>query len=241
MSTSSSEGFRRQFGELLQTVWLYGDGSVDLVENINALTQVGVQVAQELGMDDLHLDEGAWRLFRPLVSTVKTDTLMLLERYDDIRVWAAGEYEAQRSPVWMKWILDDEDNEHSWIGESQFMAEDTLDLSRELESDLIAIDWVTYEPTKRAALVDFPELVRELGETVAAAGFDQTRVRYFGMPTVAGGDAHLAQLWLEHSSPSVLGEVLDWRQNSRELADWRRRLNAVSGSIRSHHLLSQIT
>ncbi len=237
---ASSDGFRRRFGEVYQTQWVYGDGKIDLAEHMSRFTTVGTELAKSLGMENLKLDEGGFRMFRPLVSTDPVDTLFFLERYDDIRVWAGGEYEAQTSPIWMKVVLDDQDNEHTWLGEGSIMAEDSLGSPRAIDSNTLAIDWVTYEPTKKAALVDFPPLIHELSEAVAAQGLDRTSVRYFGMTTTAGPRLNYAHLWLEHASPSVLGEVLAWRQSAPELAEWRQRLHGVCGSIRSHHLFSQV-
>lgn len=241
MIESSEKNFCRQFGEVYQYQWFYGDGSVDLVEHVSTFTQVGAKLAEQFDLKELYkIDEGDFRLFRPLNPVENVDTLVLLERYDDLRVWAGAEYIAQRSPIWMGAILDDQDSEHTWLGEGYLMADDAIEPPKPFESDRISIDWVTYDPTKKAALVEFPKLVQELTEAVAAAGFDQTTVRYFGMTTTAGPGLNLAHLWLEHASPSVLGEVLAWRQSAPELADWRRRINAIGGSIRSHHLLSQV-
>ena len=238
--TDSPDGFRRRFGEVYQYQWCYGDGSVDLVEHISGFTTAGATLARQLGMDEFKIDEGGFRLFRPLVHTQNVDTLVLLERYADIRVWAAGEYEAQTSPLWMKAVLDDQHNEHTWLGEGHIMADDALTPPKVLDADRLAIDWVTYEPTKLSALVEFPQLVQELTDAVASAGFDATTVRYFGMNTTAGPNLNLAHLWLEHTSPGVLGEVLAWRQSSPELADWRHRVSAAGGAVRSHHLLAQV-
>lgn len=237
---ASTDDFCRRFGEVHQTQWIYGDGEIDLAEHMSQLTAMGAELAKSLGLEELNLDEGGFRMFRPLVPTEPVDTLLFLERYDDIRVWAAGEYEAQISPVWMKFVLDDQDNAHTRLGEGHLMVEDSLGTPRVVDSDTLAIDWVTYEPTKKAALVDFPGLVHELSEAVEAQGFDQTSVRYFAMTTIAGPGLNYAHLWLEHASPGVLGQVLAWRQSAPELADWRNRLNAICGGLRSRHLLSQV-
>ncbi|MCE7997535.1 MAG: hypothetical protein HEP70_01620 [Rhodobiaceae bacterium] len=240
MTKTSQEGFRRRFGEVYQYQWLYGDGSVDLVEHTSKFTEVGAALAVELGMEDLKIDEGGFRLFRPLISQGNDDSLVLLERYDDIRVWAAGEYEAQTSHSWMSAILADQDNPSTWLGEGCILADDALTPPKKLNSSRIAIDWTTFDPTKKAALVEFPSLIQELTELLDAAGFSDTAVRYFGMTTTAGAFLNHAHLWLEHESPSVMGEVLAWRQSAAELHDWRNRLTKVSGTVRSHQLLVQV-
>jgi hypothetical protein len=48
------------------------------------------------------------------------------------------------------------------------MLDDALDLPRELKVDQISVDLTVYDPTKKAALVEFPDIVREL--TVALDG-----------------------------------------------------------------------
>ena len=57
------------------------------------------------------------------------------------------------------------------------MLDDALDAPVNLDSESIPVDWVTYDPTKKAALVDFPELILELASAVAQAGFIETAVR----------------------------------------------------------------
>jgi hypothetical protein len=239
MKTSDNR-FHRRFGEVYQYQWCYSDGTVDLVKHISQFTEVGAALAVELGMEEFKIDEGGFRLFRPLVHTDNVDTLVLLERYEDIRVWAAGEYAAQTSPSWMQAILDDQDNAHTWLGEGYIMADDALSAPTLMDSDLISVDWVTFDPTKKSALVTFPDLAQELAEAVASAGFNQTAVRYFAMNTTAGSGLNLAHLWLEHDSPQIMGEVLAWRQSAPELAEWRQRLCVTGGRMVSHHLLTQV-
>ena len=91
--TASNEGFSRRFGELYQTQWVYGDGSVDLVSEIATIAEAGEVLAGQLGMQEVM--EGAFRLFRPLLHTGTSDTL-LLERYESLAVWAVAETAAQR-------------------------------------------------------------------------------------------------------------------------------------------------
>ena len=235
---TSTSGFARRFGELYQTQWIYGDGSVDLVSEIAKIAEAGEVLASQLGMESVM--EGAFRLFRPLLHTHTTDTLLLLERYESLAVWAAAETAAQTSPLWMSAVLANQDNKQTWLGDAYHMLDDALDLPRELTADHISVDWTAYDPTKKAALIEFPEMVRELTEHLDAAGFEATAVRYFAMTTAAGSALNYAHLWLEHTSPAVLGEVLAWRQCSPELHDWRNRLNSMCGEIRSHHLLTQV-
>ena len=83
-------------------------------------------------------------------------------------------------------------------------------------------------------------MVRDLTAVIEAAGFTETSVRYFAMMTAAGPALNYANLWLEHTSPAVLGEVLAWRQSAPELSDWRNQINKMCGDIRSHHLFTQI-
>ena len=234
------DGFARRFGEVYQYNWVYGDGSVDLVNEIGKIAQAGVVLANQLGMHDVGMEGDAWRMFRPMLHKESRDTLVLMERYDNLEIWAAAERAAQTSPLWMGAILANQDNEHTWLGEGQLMLDDALDPPRKLDSQSISVDWVTYDPPKKAALVDFPEMVRELANAVEQAGFSETVVRYFGMPTIAGAGLNHAHLWLEHASPSVLGEVLAWRQSAPELHDWRRKLDHVCGAIVSHNLLNQV-
>lgn len=231
--------FARRFGELYQTQWVYGDGTVDLVAEIEKITEAGEVLAAQLGMAEV-MDEGAFRMFRPLLHTSTMDTLLLLERYESLAVWAVAETAAQTSPLWMGAILANQDNEHTWLGDAQHMLDDALDLPRKLNTDWISVDWTAYDPTKKAALVEFPDLVRELTTAINDAGFSETAVRYFAMTTAAGPALNYAHLWIEHVSPAVLGEVLAWRQSAPELTDWRMRLNGMCGEIRSHHLLTQI-
>ena len=235
-----SKRFRRSFGAIHHYAWLESDGSLDLPALVGQMTETASAIADSLGMEDLGLADGAWRLFRPLVSTGVIDTVMLLESYDDIRVWAAGEYAAQRSPDFMEMILAEQDNPHTKIGESHFMAEDSIHDPSPVTTNRICVDWTTFEPTKKAAMIDFPELAAELSEAFTGAGFVDLAVRYFGMLTSAGRDGHLAQLWIEHSSASAMAEALAWRQSDPALGDWRRRLNAVAGDVRTHQLLQQI-
>jgi hypothetical protein len=236
----TADGFARRFGEVYQTQWFYGDGAVDLVEQLSKIAAAGVELAEILGMQHLKIDEGGFRVFRPLVPESTQDTLLLLERYDNLQVWASAESAAQTSPLWMKAILEEQANAHTWLGEGSHMLDDALDPPHEITADLISVDWITYEPTKQVALVEFPQLVRELAVEVARAGFSQTSVRYFGMTTAAGADLNLAHIWLEHASPGCMGEVLAWRQSAPELRGWKRRLEACCGSVRSHNLLTQI-
>lgn len=119
--------------------------------------------------------------------------------------------------------------------------DDAITPSKKIKSDRISMDWVTFDPAKKAALVDLPELVQELTEAIEAAGFEQTSVRYFGMNTIAGVFLNHAHLLIEHASPAVLGEVLAWRQSAPELTDWRRRMNSICGRIRCHNLLTQVS
>ena len=44
---------RDGFGELYQTQWIYGDGSVDLVYEIVKIAQAGEKLAEELGMEEV--------------------------------------------------------------------------------------------------------------------------------------------------------------------------------------------
>jgi len=237
---NSSDGFARRFGEVYQHQWIYGDGSIDLVAEIGKIAAAGIELAEQLGMQDLNIDEGGFRMFRPMNPENGMDTLVLLERYDNLQVWAAAECAAQTSTLWMKAILDNQSNEHTWLGEGSHMLDDALDAPRDISSDRIAVDWVCYNPTKQAALVDFPLLVRELSAVLHESGFDETAVRYFGMTTAAGPDLNLAHIWLEHSSAAVMGEVLAWRQSAPELRDWRHHLNSLHGEIRAHHMLVQV-
>lgn len=236
---NETAAFRRTFGEAYQINWVHGDGSIDLAAHISQFTEIGAAMAIELGMEDLGIDEGGFRLFRPLNNDGR-DTMLLLERYDDIRVWAAAEFEAQRSPVWMSAVVADADDPRTTLGEGFIMTDDALTPPRRLDADLICIDWLECDPTKKAALVEFPTLVQELTEAVEHAGLDETSVRYFAMTTTAGPLNNLAHIWLEHASPSVMGEVLSWRQSAPELEEWRQRFNALCGSVRSHHLLTQV-
>ena len=237
MTTTDSE-FARRFGELYQTQWIYGDGSVDLVAEVAKIAAAGEILAGQLGMEEVM--EGAFRLFRPLLHTNATDTLLLLERYESLAVWAAAETAAQTSPLWMSAVLANQDNKQTWLGDAYHMLDDALDSPPEIATESISIDWTVYDPTKKAALVEFPEMVRELAHQVEAAGFEQTAVRYFAMTTAAGPALNYAHVWLEHATPAVLGEVLAWRQSSSELHDWRNRLNRMCGEIRSHQLLTQV-
>ena len=236
----TTDGFRRPFGELLHYGWFTSDGEVDLAATFGGMVAHAATVATELGMEDLGLDHGGWRLFRPLNPPTNEDTLMLLERYDDIRIWAAGEYAAQTSPLFMQMIVANEDNPHTFQGESHFMADDTPDSPGSLAVDRISVDWVTFDCTKRAALLDLPPLIAELGVGLKQAGFDDISTRFFGMLTSGGPDINLGHLWIETPSPARLGEVLAFRQSAPELADWRNRLNGACGGIRRHTLLTQI-
>lgn len=234
------DGFARRFGEVYQYQWIYSDGSLDLVEEISKVAEAGVVLSEQLGMQHLGIDEGGFRMFRPLLHVSDQDTLVLLERYESLSVWAAAETAAQTSPLWMGAILANQDNKHTWLGEGYHMLDDALDPPRELDSASISVDWVTYNPTKKVALVEFPQLVHELGVAAEQAGLTDTAVRYFAMTTAAGPGLNFAHLWLEHRSPAVLGEALAWRQSAPELHEWRNRLNGVCGDIRSHHLLTQV-
>lgn len=236
--TGDNDGFARRFGELYQTQWIYGDGTVDLVAEIAKIAEAGETLAGELGMEEVM--EGAFRLFRPMLHLSTTDTLLLLERYESLSVWAAAETAAQTSPLWMSAILANQDNNKTWLGDAYQMLDDALDPPRSIEVERISVDWTVFDATKKAALVEFPGMIRELTEYVNAAGFDETAVRYFAMTTAAGPALNYAHLWLEHSSPAVLGEVLAWRQSSAELQDWRYRLNQMCGEVCSHQLLTQI-
>jgi hypothetical protein len=140
----------------------------------------------------------------------------------------------------MSAILANQDNAHTWLGDAYHMLDDALDPPGELRADRISVDWTVYDPTKKAALVDFPEMVRELTSAIGHAGFTETTVRYFAMTTAAGPALNHAHLWLEHASPAVLGEVLAWRQSTPALMDWRNRLNQICGEIQSHQLLTQV-
>ena len=237
MATASGK-FARKFGELYQTQWIYGDGTVDLVAEIAKIAEAGEILAEQLGMEQVM--EGAFRLFCPLLHNSTADMLLLVERYESLSEWAAAETAAQTSPLWMSAILANQDNEHTWLGDAYHMLDDALDPPAKLDSERIAVDWTVYDPTKKVALVEFPNLVRELTVAIAEAGFSQTAVRYFAMTTAAGPALNQAHLWIEHSSPSVLGEVLAWRRSARELSDWRNRLNQVCGAVMSHQLLTQV-
>lgn len=236
--TSDNDGFARRFGELYQTQWIYGDGSVDLVSEIAKIAAAGETLAGQLGMEEVM--EGAFRLFRPLLHTQTTDTLLLLERYESLAVWAVAETAAQTSPLWMSAVLANQDNNHTWLGDAYHMLDDALDVPRELTTDHLSVDWTVYDPTKKVALIEFPKMVRELAGHIVEAGFEDTAVRYFAMTTAAGSALNYAHLWLEHVSPAVLGEVLAWRQSAPELHDWRIRLNAICGEVISHQLLTQV-
>lgn len=237
METNTGE-FARRFGELYQTQWIHGDGTVDLVSEIAKIAAAGHVLAEELGMQDVM--EDAFRLFRPLLHTSQADTVLLLERYESLAVWAIAETAAQTSPLWMGAILANQDNEKTWLGDAYQMLDDALDPPRKLSTNLISVDWTVYDPSKKAALVEFPAMIRELTSALETAGFKETAVRYFAMTTAAGPALNYAQLWIEHASPAVLGEVLAWRQSAPELNDWRNRLNTMCGEIRAHHLLTQI-
>lgn len=230
--------FARRFGEVYQYQWIYGDGSVDLVSEIAKIAEAGEVLAEQLAME--HVMEDAFRMFRPLLHTSTTDTLLLLERYESLAVWAVAETAAQTSPLWMAAVLANQDNDRTWLGDAHHMLDDALDPPRELKTDRLSVDWTVYDPTKKAALVEFPDVVGELTEAMDAAGFSETAVRYFAMTTAAGPALNHAHLWLEHASPAFLGEVLAWRQCAPELRDWRNRLNRMCGEIRSHHLLTQV-
>ena len=235
---TASDKFARKFGELYQTQWVYGDGTVDLVAEVKKIAEAGEVLAEQLDMEQVM--EGAFRMFCPLLHNSTTDTLLLVERYESLSVWAAAETAAQTSPLWMSAILANQDNERTWLGDAYHMLDDALDPPAGLDSDRIAVDWTVFDPTKKAALVEFPELVRELTAAITEAGFSQTAVRYFAMTTAAGPALNHAHLWIEHTSPSVLGEVLAWRRSGRELRDWRNRLNQISGAVKSHQLLTQV-
>jgi hypothetical protein len=57
---------------------------------IAKIAEAGETLASQLGMEEIIKDvmEGAFRLFRPLLHSHKTDTLLLLERYQSLAVWA---------------------------------------------------------------------------------------------------------------------------------------------------------
>ena len=228
--------FSRRFGEVLHYQWAYGNGSFDLAEALEAGLAAGNAITESAG-----LGTGGFRLLRPLTTEQGSDSLVWLERYADYHAWATTEITAQRSPEWMGMILAGQQNtDLSWLGESHAMVEDTLGEDVPPQHERVAVDWTTFDPTKLAALTTFPELVQELGDLARKAGFTESGVRYFGMPTSAGRDLNLAHIWIEHPSPSVLGEFLGWRQASPELADWRQRLRQAGGEPRSHHLLWQV-
>jgi hypothetical protein len=79
--------------------------------------------------------DGGFRLFRPLLHSHKSDTLLLLERYERLAVWAVAETAAQTSPLWMSAILANQDNQQTWLGEAYQMLDDALDFPRELKVD----------------------------------------------------------------------------------------------------------
>ena len=81
----------------------------------------------------------------------------------------------------MSAILANQDNEHTWLGDAYHMLDDALDPPGELLTDRISVDWTVYDPTKKAALVEFPEMVRELSSAIDAAGFTETSVQYFAI------------------------------------------------------------
>ncbi len=240
MRDPETGAFRRRFGEAYQTHWVYGDGSVDLVEEISKFTEMGGALAASMGLEDLKIDEGGFRLLRPLITSQPVDTLLLLERYDNIGVWATGEMAAQTSPVWMQGVLANAENKSTWLGDGYIMVDDANTPARTLATDRISVDWMTFDPSKKAALVDFPDIIDELAQETEAQGFNETAVRYFAMTTASGIGQNFAHLWIEHTTPALMGEVLAWRQSAPELADWRRRLNALAESVVSHHLLTQV-
>ena len=236
--TDTQAGFARRFGELYQTQWIYGDGTVDLVGEIAKIAAAGEVLASQLGMEEVMAH--AFRLFRPMLHAEAKDTLLLLERYESLSVWAEAETAAQTSPLWMSAILANQDNNQTWLGDAYHMLDDSLDPPPALTTDFISVDWTVYDPTKKVALVEFPQMVQELANQVKTAGFDGTVVRYFAMTTAAGSALNYAHLWLEHSSPATLGEVLAWRRSAIEMQDWRNRLDAICGEIKAHHLLTQV-
>ena len=107
-----TEGFRRRFGEVLHYQWIYGDGSFDLAERVTG----SVGHADELAGSIDH-EPGGFRLFRPLSATSAAhDTVLWLERYDDVRAWAAMELTAQHSERWMQMVVaGKEPIAHGWV------------------------------------------------------------------------------------------------------------------------------
>ena len=231
-----TEGFRRRFGEVLHYQWIYGDGSFDLAERVTG----SVGHADELAGSIDH-EPGGFRLFRPLSATSAAhDTVLWLERYDDVRAWAAMELTAQHSERWMQMVVAGERTDRSWLGESSVIVEDTLADPRPVPGERIAVDWTVYDPSKLAALVELPALVNELADAMADAGYIDASVRYFAMPTSAGHDLNLAHIWIEHPTPAALGEVLAWRHSAPELNDWRQRFRAAAGPATAAHPLWQV-
>jgi hypothetical protein len=231
----------RKFGEVIQAQWVHGDGSIDLIEHMGQFTEVGTALAKAVGMDDLDLDDGGFTTYRPLVHNDLSgfgDTLLFVERYADLTIWAAAECVAQRSEDWMRVVVADAADARTRLGEAWLMADDSRHAVRPLAGSPEALEWLTFDPGKHAALVTLPPLVAELADAMQD---EEVSVRYLHMTTSAGTGVDLAHLWIDYASPATLGERLAWRRRSPELADWRRRVAAVTGSVRAHQLLARAT
>jgi len=238
----NDSGFARRFGEAYQYTWVYGDGSVDLGALGAGLSAMLAEQAAAAGFDiSTDHDGEMFQYFRPLIQRGEHDAMLILERYPDLTVWAGGECLAQRSPGWMQWVLGQQDDPHTWLGDGCIMLDDALSPPKALPGPVIAMDWITVDGGKKAALVDIPQMAQELTESLDAEGFTETSVRCFGMNTIAGPWLNHAHILLEHSSTHAMAEVLAWRQSSPKLSAWRQKLRDVAGAPVSHELFVKIT
>jgi len=233
--------FARRFGEAYQYTWVYGDGSVDLGALGAGLSAMLAEQAAAAGFDiSTDHDGEMFQYFRPLIQRGEHDAMLILERYPDLMVWAGGECLAQRTPGWMQWVLGQLDDPHTWLGDGSIMIDDAKSTPVALSGPVVAMDWITIDAGKKAALVDIPELAQDLTEAIAAEGYTETSVRCFGMTTIAGPWLNHGHILLEHSSVQAMSEVLAWRQSSPKLGAWRQKIRDLAGDKVQHELFVKI-
>ena len=231
----TTSGFSRTFGRVLHFAEMRGNCETDLLAR-------GLEIS-----DFAHAltpSGGKFSLMRPLTETLTKDSLIWLESYDDVVAWASTELRAQRSAEWFSTVSTFFGKHGITMGISQVMVEDTLAPTPALldspASMGVSVQWISFRAPLPNNLVRLPALAQELQELLSGLDKDSTKVRFFGMPTSAGGDRTLGHLWIEHADRKLLTEALFYMADAKEMLPWWKAFYSGIELIEQRRLLVKV-
>ncbi len=220
-------GFRRAFRDVYHTSWFYAKGETDVLESALRTTEM-VHANNEF--------PGVLHFYKPLLTTDLVDSLLMVEKYEDFHAWTAAEVWGQTSPGYFDALVSLQSKQEVSVANTQVMVEDTLDASYGPLQPHGCVQWSVYRAPIAEALFKLPTVAVELEQTLHQAGFQNCKVRYFGMPSGTGSNRNLAHLWIEFTDVHAALDATLFQEGSAQMRAWRKQLRHAVTSIERRNL-----